>query len=182
MWICCQHWTLFRENLLEKNEVQRWKNHRKCRWYQNDQEGLKRGENGFLWRGLWGWTLTFLGVSLDSNFFWRICCWMWICCQLWNLTFFGKICWKKTKSKGEKNHRKCRWYQNDHEGLKRGENGFLWRGLWGWTLTFLGVFLDSNFFWRICCWMWICCQLWTTFSGKFVGKKLSPKVKKSSKM
>ena len=27
---------------------------------------------------------------------------------------------------------------------------FLWRGLLGWTLTFLGVFLDSNFFWRIC--------------------------------
>ena len=24
------------------------KNDRKCRWYQNDQEGLKRGENWFL--------------------------------------------------------------------------------------------------------------------------------------
>ena len=31
---------------------------------------------------------------------------------------------------------------NDQEGLKRGENWFLLRGLSGWTLTFLGVFLD----------------------------------------
>ena len=26
---------------------------------------------------------------------------------------------------GEKNDRKCRWYQNDQEDLKRGENWFL---------------------------------------------------------
>ena len=35
--------TFFRENLLKKNEVQRRKNYRK--WCQNDQEGLKHGEN-----------------------------------------------------------------------------------------------------------------------------------------
>ena len=33
-----------------------------------------------------------------------------------DITFFGKICGKRMKSKGEKNYRK--WCQNDQEGLK----------------------------------------------------------------
>ena len=51
----------------------------------------------------------------------------------------------------------------------------------GAGLTFLGVFLDSNFFGESAAE----CEYAANsglFSGKFVGKKLSPKVKKSSKM
>ena len=55
------------------------------------------------------WTLSFSGesamnmlVTLDSN-------------------FFMKICWKKLSPK----NRKFSWYKYDQEGLKRGETWFL---------------------------------------------------------